>query len=66
MRAGVEVLLELDMAVQLYLAAINPFANLIANSWKRSQTVLLLVDEDFDSGTAPLLERRLIVLFELL
>ena len=66
MRAGVEVLLELDMAVQLYLTAINPFADLIAYSWKRSQAVLLLVDEYFDPGAAPLLERRLIVFPELL
>ena len=54
------------MAVQLDLAAIDPFADLIAYSWKRSEAVLLFIDEDFDPGTASLLERRLIVLPELL
>ena len=54
------------MAVQLDLASIHPFADFIAHSRKRPEAVLLFVDEDFDPGSAPLLERRLIMFFELL
>ena len=54
------------MAVQLDLAAIDPSPDFIAYGGKRPETVFLLIDEHLQPGAASLLERRLVVLLELL